>query len=659
MTRDSAIEERSDADSAVIQFTSDEHPKQRRLALDGVRAFAVAAVIAFHGGLPHAHGGFLGVDVFFVLSGFLITSLLVSEYDSRRTISLPRFYVRRAKRLLPALALVSIAIVIMANIITPPGYYQTLRQDAVAALLYFSNWHLMATGHSYFTILAPPTPFTHTWSLAIEEQFYIVWPLVLLAIFKWRRSLAVVGSIAASAAVASSLLMAYGAHAHWPINRLYYGTDTHAMGLLFGAATSCVLYESLRPGAPPERIAKFRSVLRLIGPIGATTVLLITVLAYGASRWLFYVGFFGISVGASAMVAYLVVVPRSGLARILALAPLVYIGQISYGLYLWHFPIFQWLTSYWTGLDPPALFLVRLACTFAAAVLSFHLVEMPIRRREWPLTARTAGAFLTVAALVLGFCIVGAERANSLPPISTAPPARGPTPITTLFLGDSLSFTLAFSLAQWAPHYGLRIVDGTILGCGLVPSTAAQEHALVRHRPKRCELGPRESSLLPQWWSQRITDTRPKLVVLLAGRWEERNLLIGRRWYSIESPRVRKLMESSIRTISEQTRAAGARLVVLNMPCAWDGERQNGTPWIENTPARQRDYNAQLSHDAITVGAPDFDLARLACPSGRLQYFIDGTMVRKSDGVHFAVGSAPYVAPRLLPFLDQQAEMAR
>jgi peptidoglycan/LPS O-acetylase OafA/YrhL len=659
MTQDSALEEGAPAASAVIEFTADEHPRERRAALDGVRAFAVAAVIAFHAGLPRAHGGFLGVDVFFVLSGFLITSLLVSEYDSRREISLPRFYVRRAKRLLPALALVSIAIVVMANLITPPGYYQSLRQDAVAALLYYSNWHLMATGHSYFTILAPPTPFTHTWSLAIEEQFYIVWPLVLLAIFRWRRSLVALGTIAAAAGVASSLLMAYGAHAHWPINRLYYGTDTHAMGLLFGAATSCALYEAIRPSSPTKRIEAIRRVLRVAGPIGAVAVLAVVVTAYGTSRWLFYVGFFAVAVGASAMVAYLVVLPRSGPARLLALAPIVYVGQISYGLYLWHFPIFQWLTSYWTGLDPVGLFAVRISCTVAAAVISFHFVEMPIRRREWPLTRRTAGTFAICGALVLGFCILGAERANAYPPVPAAPPASTASPSTTLILGDSIAFTLAFALAPSAPHYSLRIVDGTIIGCGIVPSTAAQLHAQVRHRLARCELGPHDSSLLPAWWSQRIGATRPRLVVLLAGRWEERNLLIGRQWYSINSPRIQGLMASSIRTISADSASAGARLVVLNMPCAWDGERQDGAPWVENTPERQREYNEQLRRDAAAVGAGYFDLNRWACPTGRLQYFIDGVMVRRSDGEHFAVASAPYLAPRLLAYLEEQARLAR
>jgi peptidoglycan/LPS O-acetylase OafA/YrhL len=658
MTQDSVIDDSAVATSPVIEFTPDEHPRERRASLDGVRAFAVAAVIAFHGGLPRAHGGFLGVDVFFVLSGFLITSLLVSEYDARRKISLPRFYVRRAKRLLPALALVSMAIIVMANLITPPGYYETLRQDAVAALFYFSNWHLMATGHSYFTVLAPPTPFTHTWSLAIEEQFYIVWPLVLLAIFRWRRSLVVVGTLAAAAALGSSLLMVYGAHEHWPINRLYYGTDTHAMGLLFGAATSCVLYEAIRPGVPGRWLTQIRSVLKVGGPIGAAVVVLVMFLAYGASRWLFYVGFFAVSVGASVFVAYLVVLPRSGPARLLALAPIVYIGQISYGLYLWHFPIFQWLTSYWTGLDPPALFVVRLACTVAAAVISFHLVEMPIRRREWPLTARTAGIFLVVAVLVVSFCVVGAERANTLPPIEAAPAPLPSTPATTLVLGDSVAFTLAFTLAPSAPHYGLRILNGTIIGCGLVASTAAQEHAQVRHRPKRCELGPHESSLLPQWWSQQISTKHPRLVVLLAGRWEERNLLIGRRWYSIDSPRIQRLMSSSVQAISADASAAGARLVVLNMPCAWDGERQSGAPWIENTPARQNTYNAQLRRDASAVGAAYFNIDSMVCPTGKLQYFFGGTMVRKADGVHFAIGSAPFVAPRLLPFLAAQARLA-
>ena len=149
-------------------------------ALDGLRAFAVGAVIAYHLGAGWAAGGFLGVDAFFVLSGYLITSLLLSEWGRRTAISLPRFWVRRARRLLPALFVVLGAIALYAVALAPASQLRTLRADGLASLFYFANWHFVLSGQSYFDLFTLPSPMRHLWSLAIEEQFYLVWPLVVL-----------------------------------------------------------------------------------------------------------------------------------------------------------------------------------------------------------------------------------------------------------------------------------------------------------------------------------------------------------------------------------------------------------------------------------------------------------------------------------------------
>ncbi len=165
-------------------------------ALDGVRALAVAAVLLYHGDVSWARGGYLGVDAFFVLSGFLITSLLVSEWHSSGRIALAAFWARRARRLLPALFLVLAAVAVYAAMVAAPTELENLRRDGLSALAYVANWGQIASHQSYFETFAAPSPLRHTWSLAIEEQFYLVWPLLVFGVLRWRR-----GSLRALAGV--------------------------------------------------------------------------------------------------------------------------------------------------------------------------------------------------------------------------------------------------------------------------------------------------------------------------------------------------------------------------------------------------------------------------------------------------------------------------
>ena len=205
-------------------------------ALDGVRAFAVLGVMAYHGGIPWLPAGFLGVDAFFVLSGFLITSLLISEWQRRHTIALGQFWARRARRLLPALLLLLVFVVLYAAFVAPAGTYPGLRLDALSTLFYVANWHFILIGSNYFDQTGLPSLLTHTWSLAVEEQFYLVWPLVVLGVLKFTGRLwallavSVVGALASAAEMA--LLFRHGVGT----TRLYYGTDTHGQCLLVGAA---------------------------------------------------------------------------------------------------------------------------------------------------------------------------------------------------------------------------------------------------------------------------------------------------------------------------------------------------------------------------------------------------------------------------------------
>ncbi len=222
-------------------------------ALDGMRACAVLAVMMFHGGIPHMDGGFMGVDAFFVLSGFLITSLLLGEWRQALTIKLGAFWARRARRLLPALLLMLLFVAFFASVIVPKGTYGALRLDALATLLYVSNWHFILVNSNYFNETSASSPLLHTWSLAVEEQFYVIWPLVVLAVMHFTRSLRALFALCCAAAIASALWMHHVYDGGLNTNRAYLGTDTRSQCLFIGCALAVGLV--LAHAAPARRRA--------------------------------------------------------------------------------------------------------------------------------------------------------------------------------------------------------------------------------------------------------------------------------------------------------------------------------------------------------------------------------------------------------------------
>ena len=228
-----AVEER-DPQSGASAGTISKDTHRRAAGLDGVRAVAVLAVLAFHAGLPWAKGGLLGVDIFFVLSGFLITSLLVREHEGRRTIGLRAFWGRRSRRLFPAMFILLLGIALFAHVYAGQLDLSRVRADALSTLLFVANWHFISSNQGYFAHAAAPSPLLHMWSLGVEEQYYVVWPLVALLVLRrfGRRGLAWVAGVGA---LASALAMGAMYASGVSLDRLYYGTDTRAQTLLVGS----------------------------------------------------------------------------------------------------------------------------------------------------------------------------------------------------------------------------------------------------------------------------------------------------------------------------------------------------------------------------------------------------------------------------------------
>ena len=349
--------------------------------LDGVRALAVIGVLLYHADLTWISGGYLGVDVFFVLSGFLITSLILEEFDRSGRIDFAKFYLGRARRLLPALILVLASVSVAAALFFRDAASQ-VRADTIASLFYVNNWHYIFSESSYFEFIGRPPLLKHLWSLAVEEQFYLVWPAIAyLLMRRWRRL--GVGLTAFLLALLSTgwmvvLSLQNGFPEYADPSRAYFGTDSHAMGLLIGAT----LATFWRPGMLSARVPiGGRVVITGIGVSALLGVIGFFVFVGEFTPWMYQRGGFLILALVVAVLIAGATHPASPLGPWMGTQPWRYIGQRSYGLYLWHWPIFMVTRpTLDVPLDGIPLLILRLGLTFGIAELSYRFVEMPIRR---------------------------------------------------------------------------------------------------------------------------------------------------------------------------------------------------------------------------------------------------------------------------------------
>ncbi len=654
-------------------------------ALDGVRACAVVAVMMFHGGIPHMDGGFMGVDAFFVLSGFLITSLLVGEWRQTLTVKLGAFWARRARRLLPALFLMLLFVAFLASVIVPKGTYGALRLDALATLLYVSNWHFILVSSNYFNETAASSPLLHTWSLAVEEQFYVIWPLVVLGVLHVTRNLRVLLALCCAAAVASATWMYVLYDGGANTNRAYLGTDTRSQCLFIGCALAVGLVLLTQRSHEDGRLAKGelwqpaggtgRALCGAVGVVGAVAAVTIWVLTTSTSSFPYSGGFFLIGLAVAGVILSAVAAPRSIVPRLLSLAPVRYVGRISYGLYIWHWPIFIWLNHARTGLLGYELFTVRVLVTFAVSVASFHLVERPIRMgtfvRQWKawvavpvgvgvvlvaVVAATTGT-TAVASTAFPTAIGTTGRATTTTTAPGAPPSA--QPVRVLLFGDSVALTLGLGLSYTSEQdkYGYVLADHGILGCGVVDGPAVELMGTRDITPSACNgsaLTPGEPIADQPWpyqWIDSIDSVKPNVVVLLAGRWEVVDREYQGTWTNILSPTYAAYVKQQLNAASNLVTSTGARMVFLTAPCTDEGEQPDGAPWPEDNPARLAVYNKLVREVAAEHPLTDstVDLNAAACPGGKYTSTVDGVVIRNSDGVHFTNAGGEFLAPRIMP----------
>lgn len=641
-------------------------------ALDGFRGLAVAGVVAFHAGLGAAGGGFLGVSAFFTLSGFLITSLLLAEREATGRIDLRAFWARRARRLLPASFAALVLIVAFGTFAADPDQVRRLRGDVLGALSYVANWRFLVDGRSYARLFATPSPVQHFWSLAVEEQLYVVLPLLVVGLLllggRRRRTWLAGGlAVAAVASVAVSLVVD-------DTDRVYYGTDTRAAELLAGALLAVALSGHLP--LPPGRT---RRAIVVAGPPALAAVLALWVFTDRSSPWL-YEG--GLALHALPVVVVIAAAVHEGpVARLLAFTPLRALGRISYGVYLFHWPVFLWIGPGGGGRNAAAALVARLSITLALATASYLWLEQPIRSGR-RLTGWQPVVAVPVAAVVVAGATVFVTADPPAPtvvlePIAAAPPAvqdapgsasigfaasswgsrQGPVrsrgvgihrslesarPVRVLVVGDSVGITLGRGLEHRAATVGdVQVWNIARMYCGIGRNAERLLMGVQKAETDGC-------SDWPARWADAVERFDPDTVVVLSTIWE----LIDRRraeWPEFlglgDSPYDRWIVAEYVDALDVLS-TRGARIAWLTIPCTRDRPDAPGTR-LAHLNDHVLPAVAKLRPDTVEI----VDLSAHVCPDGRFAERLGHVDDARPDGTHFSDAGANEAASWLVPRL--------
>lgn len=595
-------------------------------ALDGFRGFAVLAVVVYHlsvspGAGPLAlalPGGFLGVDLFFILSGFLITSLLLIDDAHRGTTVTARFWVRRLRRLVPALLVLLVIAGAYAVFQAHPWQLESIRRMGLASLLYVSNWYLIF-GHAGSTGVL-----SHTWSLAIEEQWYLVWPFLLGALLyitkgRTRLLLIAIGSLAAASFLCMGIFFE-----HYGWVRAYHGTDTRACELLVGAALAAV---TLGRRGLRHRAAQVGIEIAGFGAVICLAWLMIVATPF--DTWMYQWGFVVVAVAGVTLIAA-ATQPMSPLLRKgFSWRPLTALGLISYGLYLYHVPVISWMSPENVGIDGWGLVMLRLVVMLALAIGSYHLIEMPVRRgaitlrhARYALPAALVGIVVFLfAATTGGYPYPQSEASAKYYDRAAAGVVSGTRRLLLAGEGDVYEVSLA-GIHQRDSIRGLAVP----LFCSIVGGRAVL--GVVTAPPRSC----------PDWrqdFANAVAHFQPDVAALTAGP----QLLFDRQIRGTTlrsgSPEMAALLRARLEEAFHVLTAGGARLILVPIPCAVPipGELASVAA-VEQDPARRewvnsiwRDFAA--SHRGKVIFA---DSDPLLCPGGDPRPVLNGEPLRTPAG---------------------------
>jgi hypothetical protein len=366
----------------------------------------------------------------------------------------------------------------------------------------------------------------------------------------------------------------------------------------------------------------------------------------------------------AAVIASAVCAQREVVALVLAWAPFRFLGRISYGMYLWHFPLFLWLDHSRTGLRGASLFALRTLVTVAVATASFYLVERPIRQgtffRDWRAWLVMPAAMIVVVVTVVVATVAPAQVALGATPHPTGNAAlyHGP-PVRTLLVGDSTALTLGLGLfggKSIERTYDVNGVDDGVLGCGLTVGSAADVLGIDLPFQAPCNSTSPPSQLWTAEYQHWVDTFHPNVVALLAGRWEVTDIVRNAQWTNILDRSYDGFLESQLQKAVDILSSRGAHVVLFTAPCYDAGEQPNGSPWPEDQSQRVEIYNQLVRFVAAAnpTKVSVFDLNHLVCPKGQYTTDLRGVPVRSNDGIHFTVAGGEYLARDILPVLVAQ-----
>lgn len=650
--------------------------------LDGVRALSVVAVILYHAGFEWMHGGFYGVEVFFVVSGFLITSLLVEEHERDGSIRLGQFWLRRFRRLLPALFTMLVAVGVWAAIAGSADDRTALRRDYLWSIGYLANWGQVVNGASYFESVSP---LRHLWSLAVEEQWYVIWPLICTALVAIRRrpSRAARGiAVVAVAIIAVTWWLARSPEiTDDRTNVLYLSTVTRATGLLLGAAAAFVW----RPWRSSSVRAGAGRVLDIAGGVGIA-VLVASFIGGSFGRSVFRWNLPLVTV--AALVVVLVAVhPASQLVRrSFAAGPLVAVGKRSYGLYLWSWPVSVFVGA--TTGSPPR-FVAAMAITAAVSEFCYRFLEQPIRRgvigrwwrdrqrADWRTIAGCA-AVSTVALLVplvvkyvsvqpvdryadtSGVtasldreALLGVDATVSAEPAAGATPATGGAPPATaaslprrlVVVGDSQANALVRNLPDGTSEF-FSVSNGAVEGCGVFDDGAATA-------PGRGTV--RTFSNCADWREQWVSAAQAgdaELALVVIGAWDVFDLDVDGVAVPFASDAWDSRFVAGVQSGIDALAAEGVHVALLEVPCMRPIEAEGQG----QAPLMQRGDDTRVGHlNELLRSVADSNAGRATFVAGPMEWCTDEAIATdpgyRWDGVHVYIPGATLIIDAIAPAL--------
>ena len=590
--------------------------------LDGLRGVAVLGVLLFHadGLLP---GGYLGVDLFFVLSGFLITSILVEEHRETGAIDLRGFWVRRARRLLPPVLSLMPAVALYAATLAAPKELAALRGDGLATLGYVANWRAILVRRNYWEMFTAPSLLEHTWSLAIEEQFYIVWPLAvaaLLGVFRGRVRAVFLASVLLAVASAAAMGFLYDGG---DSTRVYLGTDTRGAAILVGAALATSGLARAGAVAP--------QALDTLG-IAASIVLGAAWFALDGQNPALYRGGFWVVEIAAAVLILCCVRRKTGLVtRALSVAPIRALGVISYGVYLWHWPVSVVLSEGRVGASGVRLLAVRLGVTLVIATLSYRFLERPIRQRglAWgrPLIVVPCAFALAVACIVAstraragpsmtaGADVQDAATTRALPSAAELPPGT----LRVLVVGDSVGVSLGRQMRLAQAGSGAVVAERAVPDCSILDGVA-KVHAMDGRPHGNGDCAAR--------WTADVAELHPDATLVVLGGGYFSTVKSEGRWRSACDRTWRETYAARLAALLlEMAPNGGRRLVAL---AAYPVGEMQKPPRNDHVDC----YNATLRQAAMDAGADLLDMNAHLCPGGVCTLTSHEAPIRP-DGMHF------------------------